>query len=89
VNQTRPTVLEVLAKAIVTHTVTYFIMGLLASAILDYAGFFSQSSLSVMMRPTNDLWVMLGPLFQPIRGSSSALCSICCASPSSEGRPDG
>lgn len=66
--QTRPTLLEALVKAIVTHTVTYFIMGLLASTILDYTGFFSQSSLSVMMRPTNDLWVMLGPLFQPIRG---------------------
>ncbi len=67
-NQTRPSLNETLVKTIVTHTVTYFIMGLLASTMLNYAGFFSQSSLSQMMRPTTDRLVMAGPLFQPIRG---------------------
>ena len=67
-SQTRPTPIEVVVKAIVTHTVTYFIMGLLASTILDYTRFFAESSLNLMMRQTNDPWVMLGPLFQPIRG---------------------
>lgn len=67
-SQTRPTLVETLIKAVVTHTVTYFIMGLLASTILDYSRFFAESSLSLMMRPTDDLWVMVGPLFQPIRG---------------------
>lgn len=66
--QTPPTLLEIVVKTIVTHTVTYFIMGLLASTLLDYASFFAESSLNVMMRPTNDPWVMMGPLFQPIRG---------------------
>jgi hypothetical protein len=68
VNRTRPTLLEAVVKTIVTHTVTYFIMGLLASTILDYERFFAESSLNLMMRQTNDLWVMVGPLFQPIRG---------------------
>jgi hypothetical protein len=68
VTQTRPTLLEVLVKTIVTHTVTYFIMGLLASTILDYARFFTESDLNLMMRPTSDLLVMVGPLFQPLRG---------------------
>ncbi len=67
-NPTRPTLFETLVKALVTHTVTYFIMGLLASSILDYTRFFAESSLNLMMRPTNDPWVMVGPLFQPIRG---------------------
>ena len=67
-SKTRPTLLEVVVKTIVTHTVTYFIMGLLASALLDYTHFFAESSLNVMMRQTNDPWVMVGPLFQPIRG---------------------
>jgi hypothetical protein len=67
-NQNRPILGETLVKTIVTHTVTYFVMGLLASTILNYAGFFSQSSLNAMMRPTTDVWVMAGPLFQPIRG---------------------
>jgi hypothetical protein len=68
VSQTRPTLLEVVVKTIVTHTVTYFIMGLLASTILDYTRFFAESSLNLMMRQTDDLWVMVAPLFQPIRG---------------------
>jgi len=67
-NKTRPTLLEALVKTSVTHTVTYFIMGLLASTMLDYARFYAESSLNLMMRQTNDPWVMAGPLFQPIRG---------------------
>jgi hypothetical protein len=43
-------------------------MGLLASSLLDYASFFAESSLNVMMRPTSDRWVMAGPLLQPVRG---------------------
>lgn len=67
-SQTRPTLLEAVVKTIVTHTVTYFIMGLLASTMLDYTRFFAEPSLNLMMRHTNDPWVMVGPLFQPIRG---------------------
>ena len=59
-SKTRPTLLEVVVKTIVTHTVTYFIMGLLASTLLDYTRFFAESSLNVMMRQTNDPWVMVG-----------------------------
>jgi hypothetical protein len=60
--------LEAVVKTIVTHTVTYFIMGLLAYTLLDYTRFFAESSLNLMMRQTDDPWVMAGPLFQPIRG---------------------
>ena len=67
-SQTRPTVFEVIVKTIVTHTVTYFILGLLASTFIDYTRFFADSSLNLMMRQTNNPWVMAGPLFQPIRG---------------------
>ena len=51
-SETRPTLMEVAVKTLVTHTVTYFIMGLLASTVLDYARFFAQSSLNLMMRQT-------------------------------------
>ena len=67
-NRTRSTFLGITVKTLVTHTVTYFIVGLLASLIFDYARFFTESSLSLMMRPTSDPWVMAGPLFQPFRG---------------------
>jgi hypothetical protein len=60
--------MEAIVKTVVTHTITYFIMGLLASAVLDYARVFAESSLNLMMRLANDPWVMAGPLFQPIRG---------------------
>jgi hypothetical protein len=67
-SQTKPRLLEVVIKTIVTHAVTYSIMGILASWIFDYATFFAQSSLNVMMRPLTDPRIMAGPLFQPIRG---------------------
>lgn len=66
-NQTRPTFLGTMVKTMVTHTVTYAIMGLLAYTILDYTRLIAES-LNLMMRPTDNPWVMAGPLFQPIRG---------------------
>jgi hypothetical protein len=57
-----------LAKAVVTHTVTYFVMGLLASTLLDYRSFFTESALSSLMRPIDSRAVMMGPLVQPLRG---------------------
>ncbi|KYF56109.1 hypothetical protein BE08_07770 [Sorangium cellulosum] len=64
----RPKLLDVMVKTLVTHSVTYMVMGLLASSILDYTRLFAESSLSLMMRPTSDPWVMVGPLLQPLRG---------------------
>jgi hypothetical protein len=67
-NRSGPTLPGVILKTVAAHTITYFVMGLLASTILDYGAFFAESSLNVMMRPTSDPMVMAGPLFQPIRG---------------------
>lgn len=67
-NQTRPTLLEVVIKTILTHTVTYSIMGMLALVFLNYAGFYTESSLNLMMRKTTEPIMMLAPTFQPIRG---------------------
>jgi hypothetical protein len=64
----QPSLLECSVKAALTHTVTYFVFGLLASTIMGYAGLFAQAGLSGYMRPISDPWVMAGPLFQPIRG---------------------
>ncbi len=55
-------------KTIVVHTVTYFVMGLLASTLLDYGSWYAESYLSGFMRQIEDPMVMAGPLFQPIRG---------------------
>jgi len=55
-------------KTIVTHTVTYFLMGILAFFLFDYATQYTETSLNLLMRPTTDPIVRAGILFQPIRG---------------------
>ena len=66
--QSRPTITGVIIKAIITHTVTYFIVGLLASTLLNYGRMYAETSLNLLMRQTSEPLVMAGPLFQPIRG---------------------
>jgi hypothetical protein len=68
VNKYSPTFLAVMAKTMVSHTLTYFVMGLLASTVFDYARLYAETSLNLLMRQLSDPWVMAGPLFQPIRG---------------------
>ena len=54
------------AKTMVCHTITYFLMGVLASHFLHYAELFNNPNSG--MRPITSSWVMAGPLFQPLRG---------------------
>ena len=67
-NQNHPNFWEITVKSICTHTITYMLMGLLASSLFNYGNLFANTSLNVMMRQIADPWVMAGPLFQPIRG---------------------
>ncbi len=67
-NEQRISFLEISVKTIVVHTVTYFFMGLLAFQLLDYETRFADPSFNHFMRQTSDVIVMMGPLFQPIRG---------------------
>ena len=55
----------------VSHTLTYFIMGALAAYFLNYAAAMARPESG--MRPTTSAWVMAGPLFQPLRGLVFAL----------------
>jgi hypothetical protein len=59
---------SIIAKTVVVHTVSYFVLGILAFLLLDYSGLFAQAGISQYMRPTTDRIVMAGPLFQPVRG---------------------
>ncbi|MGH7951969.1 MAG: hypothetical protein ACREFE_08625 [Limisphaerales bacterium] len=67
-NSNQPTARDIIIKTAITHTVTYFVMGILAFYIFDYAHLYSETGLKYIMRPTTDPLVMAGPLFQPIRG---------------------
>ena len=66
--QRRPTFWGITLKTIVTHTVTYFAVGLLAFTVFDYTARFADTALRSFMRQTDDLLVAAGPLLQPIRG---------------------
>jgi hypothetical protein len=68
-----PTFASLALKSIVAHTVTYFLMGLLAVSLLSYAERFARPEMACWMRPVDDSMVMAGPLFQPIRGLVFAL----------------
>jgi hypothetical protein len=69
----RTTLSSLIIKTVVVHTVTYFIAGVLAYTINDYATAYAKPPLSYIMRPTTDSIVMGGALFQPIRGVVFAL----------------
>jgi hypothetical protein len=64
----RPSLGEVVFKTMVTHTVTYFLIGLAAFWSFDYARKFAEPGVRSLMRQTHEPVVMAGPLFQPIRG---------------------
>jgi hypothetical protein len=59
---------QIVTKTVVTHTVTYFLAGVLAFFAFNYPHLYADTSLALLMRPTTDTFVMAGPLFQPIRG---------------------
>jgi hypothetical protein len=69
----KPTLTELIIKTSVVHTVTYFVMGILALTFLNYSEAFSTGALGSFMRPTDSAWVAAGPMFQPIRGLIFAL----------------
>lgn len=67
------TLATLLVKTVVVHTVTYFLMGILAATFLNYTERFARPELICWMRPTTDPMVMAGVLFQPLRGIIFAL----------------
>jgi hypothetical protein len=55
-------------KVILTHTITYFIFGLIISKIMDYRTIFDLDIVKNYMRPFDSPWVTAGPFLQPLRG---------------------
>jgi hypothetical protein len=58
----------IVARTTVAHTLTYFVVGLVAYSLFDYSTGLADPALSALMRPTDDPLVQAGVLFQPIRG---------------------
>ena len=67
------TLLELIRKTIVVHTVTYFVLGVAAYLVFDYQTKFADPRYAGIIRPLDHPLVMAGPLFQPIRGLLFAL----------------
>jgi hypothetical protein len=58
-------------KTMVSHTLTYMVMGALAFHFLHYAELMARPDSG--MRPATSVWVAVGPMLQPIRGLIFAL----------------
>lgn len=72
-NSSKTTLWALIVKTSVVHTLTYFLMGILAFNFLNYSEAFATGALACFMRPTNSPWVAAGPMLQPIRGLIFAL----------------
>jgi hypothetical protein len=60
-------------KTILAHTLTYFLVGLVASIVFNYAADFARPEMRTFMRQIGDPIIALGPALQPIRGVLFAL----------------
>ena len=59
---------SIVLKTTVTHTATYFMMGLIALTLFDYGAKYSSPVISGYMRQITDPLVAAGPLLQIVRG---------------------
>ena len=64
--ESRPGFVPLAAKTAVCHTITYFVMGVLAYYFLHYEQLINQPCSG--MRPTTSVWVLLGAPLQVFRG---------------------
>ena len=55
-------------KAILVHTVTYFVIGFISYTVFDYTAKYADPLLGNFMRQTDHPLVAAGPMFQVIRG---------------------
>lgn len=63
-----PSFASITLKTMVVHAATYFLIGLLAFALLDYTSKYADPAIASFMRPTSDPLVAAGTLFQVLRG---------------------
>jgi hypothetical protein len=73
VRENQTTLFGLTLKAIVAHTLTYFLVGFVASVVFNYAADFARPELQSYMRQIGDPIIALGPALQPLRGILFAL----------------
>lgn len=67
------TLFSLTLKSVVAHTLTYFLVGLVASVVFDYSTDFARPELRDYMRQIGDPIIALGPALQFLRGIVFAL----------------
>lgn len=69
----QPSFRSILYRTIVTHTVTYFATGVVASLLLGYAARMTRPDVAPIIRPITDPILIATPLFQPLRAALLAI----------------
>lgn len=72
-NDSQPSFRSILYRTIVSHTVTYFVTGIVASILLGYATRMIQPDVAPIIRKITDPVLIASPLFQPIRAALLAI----------------
>jgi len=72
-NNTQPSFWSILYRTIISHTVTYFAIGVIGSILLDYSTRMVRPDVAPIIRDISDSILMAGPLFQPIRAALLAI----------------
>lgn len=60
--------LSLSVKVIITHTITYFVLGIIMSRVFNYDLLFQKEIIRDFMRSINSTYVLAGPFLQPLRG---------------------
>lgn len=72
-NNPQPSFWSILYRTIISHTVTYFAIGVIGSILLDYSTRMMRPDVAPIIRNMSDPILIASPLFQPIRAAILAL----------------
>ena len=72
-NSPQPSFWSILYRTIISHTVTYFVTGVVASILLGYATRMIRPDVAPIIRKITDPILMASPLFQPVRATLLAI----------------
>lgn len=72
-NDPQPSFRSILYRTVISHTVTYFTTGVVASILLSYATRMIRPDVAPIIRPITDPILIASPLFQPVRAALLAV----------------
>lgn len=73
INPPQPAFWSILTRTIITHTVTYFAVGVMAAVLLGYSARMTRPDVAPIIRAMTDPILIASPLFQPFRAALLAV----------------